>query len=111
MSPRVRKWGSLTILSGLGATLFSALIIWLFATTLKNYVKFEPLNNSIERLGDIIQEVDRKALLEHKAIMFNLNKMNARMNSNEVKLFRVMDDCNENHLDLKKCRATHIKGI
>ena len=103
MSATAKRWGSITILSGLGGTLFAAMIVWLFGQT----ILITPLVSAVDRLNVTLTESDSKNTVEHNLIVKKLNSINTRINVNETKLHRVINDCDENHLDIKNCQTTH----
>ncbi len=111
MSENAKRWGGFTILSGLGATLVAGFIAWLANTTIENKVTFTPIVSAIERLTDSMQAQEVRAIKrdkdkdeEHKILVEKLSIISSRIVGNEVKLFRVIADCNENHYDIKKCK-------
>ena len=98
MSEQIKRWGSISVLSGLGGTLVALLFTWVFATTFSNTVILTPLVASIDKLtASNILMIDR------------FQNMNSRMDKNEVKLFNVIDDCDENHQDIKNCKLFYKK--
>ncbi len=103
----VRKWGSITILSGLGGTLTAALIIWLFGNSFNNTLILTPLVTSLDRLSTTIDKREDMNSKEHELIVDELKTINGRININETKLFRVVSDCQENHNDIKTCQRIH----
>ena len=106
---KVMRFGGFTILSGLGGTLVAGMIAWIFSTTLENKITFAPLTSSILRLTETIEKQDTKNSIEHNMIVNKLSGITNRINVNETKLFRVMEDCDENSLFLTKCRIDHTK--
>ena len=110
MSKEVKYWGSFTILTGLGATLVAGLLAWVFSTTLENKVTFTPLVTAINKLTISMEEADVKNSIEHKMIVDRLAKMTTKISTNEIKLFRVMEDCNQNYIEFKECRKEHRRN-
>ena len=98
---RVQKWGSITILSGLGGTLVAALILWVFGNSYKNSMALAPLVVSVDRLSTTIGKTNTRNTREHNIIVEKLQNINGRININETKLHEVIKDCDENHKDIK----------
>ncbi len=112
----VKRIGSFTILGGLGATLVAGLIGWIASTTVENKITFAPIVAAIDTLNTNLEKQDGRSVAqearnttEHELIIDKLQKINTRININETKLFRVMDDCDENHIDIKNCQKFYKK--
>ena len=115
MSENAKRWGGFTILSGLGATLVAGFIAWLANTTIENKVTFTPIVAAIERLTDNMQAQEKRAIkrdkdkdIEHRILVEKMNIISSRIVGNEIKLFRVIADCSENHYDIKKCQQIKV---
>ena len=104
---RIKKIGSFTILSGLGATLVAGALAWLFNTTLENKITFAPVVFAIQELTDNLEKQEARNSTEHILIIEKLQTINTRININETKLFRVVEDCKENNDDIKMCQRLH----
>ena len=111
---KVVKAGSFTILTGLGATLVAGFIAWVANTTIENKVTFAPIVSVVDDLNANLQKQEERNIrqenrntIEHNLIIEKLSKINSRINVNETKLFRVMDDCNVNHMDIKRYQLQH----
>ncbi len=114
----VKRIGSFTILGGLGATLVAGLIGWIASTTVENKITFAPIVAAIDTLNTNLEKQDSRSVAqefrnttEHELIIDKLQKINTRININETKLFRVMDDCDENNIDIKHCQQFHRGSI
>ncbi len=102
-----KKWGSITILSSAAVGLIVVAIGWIFSSVIDNKLNIKPLSMSMDKLSASISRADQRNLNEHQALMKSIGSLNSRIQSNEVRLFRVIEDCDENHGDIKKCQATH----
>ena len=103
----VIKWGSIITLGGLGGTLVAGAILALFGNSFNNTLVLTPLVDSVDRLSSAIAKTENRNVLEHNLIIDELKVINKRINVNEVKLFRVVADCGENHIDIKNCQMFH----
>ena len=114
----VIKWGSIITLGGLGGTLVAGAILALFGNSFNNTLVLTPLVEAVDRLSLVVSRLDKsvdmrlektahKNTKEHNIIVGDLKVINKRINVNEVKLFRVVSDCNENHHDIKTCQREH----
>ena len=95
MPPQVKRWGSITILSGLGGSLVAAIIIWLFSSTLQiapQQVVLTSLENAVVSLTN---SIDANTNAHHS--------MTTRINLVEYK-------CNKNEKDINACRAKIHEG-
>lgn len=125
MKNNTKWWGSFTLLSGLGATLVAGLLAWVFNTTLENKMTFTPVVQALDRLSKTVEEAneankkrEQQNAETHKLLVEKITDINSKMRVNEVKLFRVIDDCekNGNQINGFKCKAlmypsTHTKDI
>ena len=100
-----------TELKRISGVLAAALIIWIVGQVMM----ITPLSTSVNRLADSITIKDKRDVVTHELIVQKLDKINVqsttqltRIERNEVKLFRVVKDCSENHFDIKKCQLKHI---
>ena len=107
MSPQVKKWGSVSILSTLGGTIIALLFTWVFSTTFTNTVKFTPLIAAIDSLNESVKTNNIRNSEEHTMIVEKLHGINSRININETKLHRVVLDCSEARYDIKNCQGFH----
>lgn len=92
MPQRVRRAGSITILSGLGGTLFAALIIWLFGQT----VKIQPVLDGQNKLTKLVEESSKINLEQHMVLIKSVNDIRldiARMQEKEEFLNNRLVNC------------------
>ncbi len=104
---RTKKWGSITLLTGLFGTLSAMAVGWIFASVVENKINIKPLSVSLDRLSASITHADKRNVERDQALMTSIGALNSRIKSNEVRLFRVIADCSENHIDIKECKRTH----
>ena len=105
MSPQVRRWGSFTILSGLGGTLVAGLLAWVFSTTLENKVQFTPLIDAIDKLAKNVNIQESRNTQEHKLIVKTLDDIAAKISVAEVRINHLESNCDENRQDIKHCEC------
>ena len=107
-----RKIGALTILI-LGGTFtaMSALMVWTADIAVDNKVMVKPLTSAIDRLTVSMDKAETRNSLEHDMIVKTLGTINGRININETKLFRVITDCKDNHIEIQECRDTHSNNF
>ena len=103
---KTRKAGSITILVAVGGSLFAMAIGWIFMAVIENKIDIRPLSISLDRLSESIIRSDKRNLDRDQALMNTIGSLNARINGNEVRLFRVIKDCGENNIDIKECKET-----
>ncbi len=106
MSNTIKRWGGFTILTGLGASLVAMLFGWVFSATLENSITFAPLTEAVDRLTVNLKKSEDRNTLEHNEIVVKINNVSDRLYVNETKLIRVVEDCKENHADIKICQTS-----
>ena len=94
-----------TEIKRISGVLAGAMIVWLFGQT----IMISPLVVAVKKLTD-----DNK--IEHNLIVDRLEKLDkvvhsckTRVDKNEVKLFRVVDDSKEHHDDIRECKRLILK--
>ena len=114
MKEESKKWGAITVLMGLGATLVAGALGWLFSTTIENKVTFAPIVQSLEKINKTLEESDARDARreirnrkEHGLIVDRLNSVKVDLRSNKVQLRRVMDDCEKNTVKISDCENYH----
>ena len=111
ISDSAKKWGSITILSGVGGTLVALAVSWVFATTFKNTVMFTPLVDAIDNLVESNEKRDEKNAQEHQLIVTKLEAISVKSLSNEIMLEAVLRNCEQNEQDIKNCQTAHIRNL
>ena len=112
MSENVKKFGSGAIITALLIFTLTGVFGWIGVTTVEvpalkaqAMVQFSHINNSLDRLTkstiDTNKEIrrysDQFSLLAETMVMYG------------VQLEQLKEDCNENHIDLKNCKATWVR--
>jgi len=94
-------------------TLMIGAVTWLFVQSLR----VDPVVTAVDRLSLEVKGSNNINREDHKLIVIQLqeqhseiNSQNSRMDKNEVKLFRVVRDCDQNHADIKNCQAEFLRG-
>jgi len=96
---KIRKWGSISVLSTIGGTLIGTLTIWLFGQA----VNIQPMADSINKLIIVVKEANEINTKEHKVMVNKLHNHGDRLNITEYRLGRVIKDCKENGIEIKEC--------
>ena len=95
-----------TEIKKLAGVLAGFMIVWLFGQTLL-----------IRPLVTAVEDMQKANEIEHTLIVAKLQAIDSKSNANktsidtnEVVLFRVVDDTKENRIDIKDCQAFHFPG-
>lgn len=91
----------------MSGVLAGAIIIWLFGQTLL----ISPLVIAVQSLVDTNKEEHNLIIDRLEAMGNTVHGNKTRIDKNEVKLFRVIDDSNEHHHDIRNCQAFHSGEI
>lgn len=97
------KYGSITILSGLGATLVSTLLIWLFSQT----IDIKPLTKAVETNTQLVKDIAKKHSEEKAEVLKLIYEQNRIMAVEQERLSRVKQDCDFNTKNIISCKTNH----
>lgn len=98
MSEQVRKWGSIGILSTIGATLLASSIIWLF----KMVTEVKPLMEAVGHIVVSVEKIEKSNTQAHEKLIELIEYDKRQMLEYDKRIHRVEIIC---ELTRKECQA------